>query len=67
MIIVCGVVWSKRSAVGVPVRDAHEEEPPQLELVSEGWQTWTGVPEGYRSTGTVAQEIEYRNKLIKLT
>ena len=35
----------ERGAV-TPVKPANA--PPQLVLVSEGWQTWTGVPEGYR-------------------
>jgi hypothetical protein len=34
------------SGAVTPVRPV--KEPPQLELMSDGWQTWTGVPEGYR-------------------
>lgn len=34
------------SGAVTPVRPV--KEPPQFELVSDGWQTWTGVPEGYR-------------------
>ena len=47
------VVTSDELRVTGPVLVLNEETPllpppPQLELVSEGWQTWTGVPEGYR-------------------
>ena len=48
------VLMTKGEAtVPAPLRGAvtpvkPENAPPQLVLVSEGWQTWTGVPDGYR-------------------